>query len=128
MIRLASPMPLAPPTTMTMAMIQSEWPRPWRCGVCHFVLSLVREELGLMWEEREKIKTISERREKTKSKNIILVYYICPYRCAVANLQRYEHKWYNFDTYVTSDKSCFLCLVWDTCQIFSIWYISHVLL
>ena len=28
MIGVTSPMPLAPPTAMTMAMIRSEWPRP----------------------------------------------------------------------------------------------------
>ena len=46
MIRVALPMLLAPTTAMTMVMIWSEWPRPWRCGVCHFVLSLLWEKLG----------------------------------------------------------------------------------
>ena len=38
----------------------------------------------------------------------------------IENLQQYEHKWYNFGTYATSDGSYFLYLVWDMCQIFSI--------
>ena len=76
-----------------------------------------------MRREREEIKTRSERREKAKYKTL---FRFTTSVHTIANLQRYEHKWYNFGTYATSDGSCFLCLVWDMCQIFSIWHISHI--
>ena len=139
MIGVASPMPLAPPTTMTMAMIRSEWPHPWRWfaspriwSECYFVLFLLREAGSDVRREREEIKTRSERREKAKYKTLFRFttsvrtvaksthnrYGICA--------KRYGHKWYNFGTYATYDGSCFLCLAWDMCQIFSIWHISHI--
>ena len=75
MIEVASPMLLVPLTAMTMVIIWSEWPRPWRWSAspqirleCHFVLSLLREELGLMWEEREKKSRPEVRGERKPNK------------------------------------------------------------
>ena len=57
-----------------------------------------------MGEEREKkcrAQTGSERREK-KYKTLFTY---TTYVRTVANLQPYEHKWYNFGTYTMSDGS-----------------------
>ena len=49
-----------------------------------------------------------------------MVYHICSYRCQNGICAKYmQHMQHLLGRY-------FLCLVWDMCQIFSIWHISHI--
>ena len=79
---VTSPMPLVPSVIMATFALEVI---VWRCGVCLFILSLLREELGIWCEKREK-KSIKEVRGKKKpNKKHYFGFSICVRTVAICN-------------------------------------------